>query len=93
MNVVAAGLLIDPLDKRRREAAFLTKEDSDFFHRLLLLSESERSVVADYPVESPLRNAAGSLDSARDDEETRVRLDSHCSPRLRARRGSRAAAM
>ena len=31
-DVFAAGFLVHPLDKCRRKAAFLSEEDSDFFH-------------------------------------------------------------
>src|SRR5207249_2566572 len=31
-DIFATGLLIHPLNKRRRKTVFLTKKDSDFFH-------------------------------------------------------------
>src|SRR5581483_8365342 len=32
-DIFAAGFLIHPLDKRRRKTVFLSKKDSDFFHK------------------------------------------------------------
>src|SRR4029077_15550376 len=49
--IFAAGFLIHPIDKRRRETLFLSKKYSDFFHRCAAVISSEAGGEVEKPLE------------------------------------------